>query len=43
MKNQEPVPINLDKLVPVFVTYQTAVANDKGGVTFCRDVYGLLK
>jgi murein L,D-transpeptidase YcbB/YkuD len=43
LKNQVPVPINLDKLVPVFVTYQTTVTNDKGGVTFCRDVYGLLK
>ncbi len=43
LKNQVPVPINLDKLVPVFVTYQTAVANDKGGITFYKDVYGLLK
>ena len=43
LKNQVPVPINLDKLVPVFVTYQTAGANDKGGITFYKDVYGLLK
>ncbi|HEX4851926.1 MAG TPA: L,D-transpeptidase family protein [Puia sp.] len=42
LKDQSPVPIKIEKQVPVFVTYQTAEAIE-GKAKFYKDVYKLLQ
>lgn len=42
LKNQQPMVLKLEKSVPVFVIYQTAVARENGEVYFLKDIYGIL-
>lgn len=43
LRDQKPVPVYLEKRIPVFVIYMPATADDQGKITYFRDVYGLLK
>ena len=43
LRDQEPVPINIDKRIPVFVVYMPALADGSENIIYYRDVYGLLK
>jgi murein L,D-transpeptidase YcbB/YkuD len=42
LKDQKPVPLNLDKPVPVFVVYVTAETDARNRVIFYKDIYSLL-
>ena len=42
-KDQQPIPIELDQPVPVFVVYIPAETNDEGMIDYYKDVYKLLK
>ena len=42
LKDQIPVPINLDKPIPVFVVYMTAEIDSKNTLQYYKDVYSLL-
>jgi murein L,D-transpeptidase YcbB/YkuD len=43
LKDQKPVPVQLDKPVPVFVIYATAEVDDQGAVQYNKDVYHLFR
>ena len=43
LKEQQPVTLKIDNLVPVFVIYQTVETNALGKLQYYKDVYGLLK
>jgi L,D-transpeptidase YcbB len=42
-KEQKPIPVFLEKPVPVFAVYMPAVADSKGRVRYYKDVYKLIK
>jgi murein L,D-transpeptidase YcbB/YkuD len=42
-KEQKPIPVLLDKPVPVFVIYRMAETDPAGKVRYYRDIYKLLK
>jgi L,D-transpeptidase YcbB len=42
-KDQQPVPVKMDKPVPVFVVYMPAMVNSAGKVVYYKDVYKLLR
>jgi len=42
-KEQKPIPLLLEKPVPVFVVYMPAVADTSGKVRYYKDVYKLIK
>ena len=42
-KEQKPIPVLLQKPVPVFVVYMPATADAKGKVLYYKDVYKLMK
>lgn len=43
LKDQKPITVKLDKLVPVFVVYGTAGLDGMNNVIYYKDVYGLIK
>ncbi len=43
LKGQKPVPLQLEKNIPVFVVYISAEADDSGKLSYYKDVYNLLK
>ncbi|HVV44946.1 MAG TPA: L,D-transpeptidase family protein [Bryobacteraceae bacterium] len=40
MNGAEPVRVNLDAPIPVFIVYATALAGDNGAIRFFDDIYG---
>jgi murein L,D-transpeptidase YcbB/YkuD len=42
-KEQKPIPIQLEKPVPVFVVYMPVEASNSGSISYYKDVYKLLK
>ncbi|HZK65272.1 MAG TPA: L,D-transpeptidase family protein [Puia sp.] len=43
LKDQKPVTIKLDKLIPVFVIYGTAGLNEMKNIVYYKDIYKLIK
>lgn len=43
LRDQEPIPISIDKRIPVFVVYMPALADESENIIYYRDVYGFLK
>lgn len=42
-KEQKPIPVLLEKPIPVFVVYMPAVASAKGIIHYYKDIYKLIK
>ena len=42
-KEQKPIPVLLDKPIPVFVVYMMAEADPAGNIRYYKDIYNLLK